>query len=106
MKMLISSRAVLDIQRNADWWAAQHSRLQAAEWFYCVYDQLDAIGSSPLSYGLSSENGMFPFEVRDALIGLGNRKSYRAIFGVHEDHLTVYRVLRAAEGTIDAFDLE
>jgi hypothetical protein len=49
---------------------------------------------------------MFPFEVRDALIGLGNRKSYRAIFGVHEDHLTVYRVLRAAEGTIDAFDLE
>lgn len=106
MKMLVSSRAALDIQRNAEWWAAHHSRRQAAEWFYCVYDQLEAISSSPLSYGLSLENGLFPFEVRDALVGLGSRKSYRAIFGVHEDHLTVYRVLRAAEGTIDADELE
>jgi hypothetical protein len=106
MRVLVSARAALDIQRNAEWWAAHHSRLQAAEWFYCVYDQLEAIGSSPLSYGLSLENGLFPFEVRDALVGLGGRKSYRAIFGVHEDHLTVYRVLRAAEGSINADDLE
>jgi len=52
------------------------------------------------------ENGLFPFEVRDALFGLGSRKRYRAIFGVHGDHLTVYRVLRAAEGAINADDLE
>lgn len=96
MRVLVSARPVLDIQRNAEWWAAHHSRLQAAEWFCCVYDQLEAIGRSPLSYGLSLENGLFPFEVRDALVGFGSRKSYRAIFGVHEDHLTVYRVLRAA----------
>ena len=106
MRVLVSARAALDIRRNAEWWAAHHSRLQAAEWFYCVYDQLEAIGSSPLSYGLSLENGLFPFEVRDALVGLGGRKSYRAIFGVHEDHLTVYRVLLAAEGSINADDLE
>lgn len=106
MRVLVSARAALDIQRNAEWWAAHHSPVQAAEWFYCVYDQLEAIGSSPLGYGLSAENGLFPFEVRDALVGLGSRKSYRAIFGVHEDHLTVYRVLRAAEGTIDADDLQ
>ena len=61
---------------------------------------------SPLSYSLSLENGLFAFEVRDALVGLGSRKSYRAIFGVHEDHLSVYRVLPAAEGAINADDLD
>lgn len=106
MKVRISARAMLDVQRNAEWWALHHSRVKAAEWFYRVYDQLNSIGHAPLSYGLSAENRLLPFEVRDALVGLGNRKSYRAIFRVHEDYVTVYRVLAAAEGTINANDLE
>ncbi len=40
------------------------------------------------------------------LIGLGKRKSYRAIFRVQNNNITVYRVVRAAEGTIEADDLE
>ena len=106
MKVQISMRAMLDIQRNAEWWASHHSRSQAAEWFYRVYDQLEAISNAPLSYGVSAENGMFPFEVREALIGLGKRKSYRAIFRVQDNYITIYRVVRAAEGTIEADDLE
>lgn len=56
MKVQISTRAMLDIQRNAEWWASHHSRSQAEEWFYCVYDQIEAIANAPLSYGLSAEN--------------------------------------------------
>lgn len=106
MKVQISTRAMLDIQRNAEWWASHHSRAKAAEWFYCVYDQLNAIANAPLSYGLSAENGLVPFELRDALVGLGKRKSFRAIFRIHQNYVTVYRIVRAAEGTIEADDLE
>ncbi len=106
MKVQISTRATLDIQRNAEWWSSYHSRSQAEEWFYCVYDQIEAIANSPLSYGLSAENEIFPFELRDALVGLGKRKSFRAIFRVQENYITVYRVVRAAEGTMDAANLE
>lgn len=49
---------------------------------------------------------MFQFELRDALVGLGNRSSYRAIFRVQDSYITVYRVVRAAEGTIAAVDLQ
>lgn len=55
MKVQISTQAMLDIQRNAEWWALHHSRSQAEEWFYCVYDQIEAIANAPLSYGLSAE---------------------------------------------------
>ncbi len=106
MKVQVSTRAMLDIQRNAEWWAAHHSRSQAEEWFYRVYDQIEAIAHAPMSYGLSAESEIFPFELRDALVGLGRRKSFRAIFRVQEDYITVYRVVRAAEGTIDAGNLE
>lgn len=54
----------------------------------------------------SAENEVLPYELRDALVGLGIRKSYRAIFRVREDHIIVYRVVRAAEGTIDSASLE
>ncbi len=106
MRVQISARAISDIQRNAEWWARHHSESQAADWFYCVYDQIEAIAQAPVSYGLSAENGMFSFELRDALIGLGRRRSYRAIFRIQDNFITVYRVVRAAEGTIAAADLE
>ena len=76
MRVLIATRARIDIRRNAEWWASNHSRAKAEEWFYRVYDQLKAIANSPLGYGLSVENNLFPFEVREALVGLGKRKSY------------------------------
>ncbi|HQZ67216.1 MAG TPA: hypothetical protein PLY87_19130 [Planctomycetaceae bacterium] len=104
--MLISARARIDIRRNAEWWGINHSRAKAEEWFYRVYDQLKAIGNAPLGYGLSVENDLFPFEVREALVGLGKRKSYRAIFSLQDVSITVYRVLRAAEGAISPDDLE
>ena len=106
MRVVISQKAKHDIRRNAEWWAENHSRTQAEKWFFCVYGQLEAIGNSPASYGLSAENGVFPFDLRDALVGTGRRKLYRAIFRIEDDVVTIYRVVRAAEGIIQADELE
>lgn len=74
----ISQDAEADIERNANWWADHHSLEEAIEWLSVVRRQLIAIGDSPLSYGISAENGALPFEVRDALLGKGQRGSYGA----------------------------
>jgi len=106
MRVVISQKAKQDIRRNAEWWAENHSRSQAEKWFFCVYDQIEAIGQSPSGYGLSEENGIVPIEFRNALVGSGIRKSYRAIFRVLDDSVIIYRVVRAAEGVIPLNELE
>ena len=77
-------RAMLDIQWNAEWWASHHSRSQPAEWFYRVFDPLEAISNAPLSYGVSAENGLFLFEVRDALNWSGKTEELSGHFSSSE----------------------
>ena len=94
-----------DILRNMLWWATNHSTDEALEWHLVVQRQISQISSNPESYPLSHENGDFPYEIRDALIGKGKRGSYRAVFTVNDDTIIVLRVLRASQGQIRPVDV-
>ena len=54
----------------------------------------------PQRNSLSAENDEFPYEIRDKLLGLGSRPSYRAVFTIKENVVYVLTVRRAAQGTI------
>lgn len=95
-----------DIARNASWWAKNHSVRQAETWFYAVHEQLRELRYSPESYPLSRENDNFPFEIREMLVGLGSRRTFRAIFTVRGDVVYVLHVLRCSQDRLHPRTLE
>lgn len=104
-RLNITTNARDDITRNAAWWAEHHSLDQALQWYDLVYEQLGELLEFPESYGLSVENGDFPYELREKLVGLGRRRTYRAIFTIAGSEIRVLAVRRAAQDTFTPDDL-
>jgi hypothetical protein len=105
-RLIILPQAKADVQRNAEWWARHHSSEQAAIWLDTVQSQLESIAISPASHSLSVENSEFPYEIRDKLLGLGSRPSYRAVFTIKDDTVYVLTVRRAAQNVLRPGDVE
>lgn len=105
-RVILLDQAEADIEANAHWWATHHSVEQAAHWFDAVYEQLKSLEHFPKSNGLSAENDEFPYEIRDKLLGLGSRRSYRAVFTIKDDTVYVLAVRRSAQDVLRPSDVE
>ena len=105
-RLTILNRARADIDRNADWWADHHSIEEAVFWSDSIYDQLETLTEFPESYGQSVENDLFPYELRDKLVGLGSRLRYRAIFTIRNDEVFVLAVRAAEEDRLTPEDVD
>lgn len=103
-RVAILPQARRDIDRNAAWWAEHHSVEKALQWADAVYQQLDSLVDFPESNGLSAENGEFPYEIRDKLVGLGSRPGYRGVFTIKDDVVYVLSVRRAAQDVLRSSD--
>ena len=104
-RLIVMPRARGDINRNADWWADHYSTEQALKWSDAVYDQIESVCEFPKSHPMSRDNDKFAYELREKLVGLGSRPSYRAIFTVKGDKVFVLTV-RAAEQDRAADDVD
>ena len=108
MKFSVSilSQARRDIDRNAAWWAEHHSTEEGLRWSDAVYDQIATLDEFPHSHGLSAENDDFPYEIRDKLLGLGSRRSYRAVFTIKDDTVFVLTIRHSAQDVVRPSDVE
>ncbi|MEZ6035540.1 MAG: hypothetical protein R3C17_20785 [Planctomycetaceae bacterium] len=64
LTLVITERAHQDIERNAVWWARNHSLTQAIDWQEAVYRQIETIPEMPESYPPAPENSTFDEELR------------------------------------------
>ena len=71
LKLVISERAHQNIERNAVWWARNHSLTEAIDWQDAVYRQLETIPEILESYSLAPENPKFDEVLREKNVGLG-----------------------------------
>lgn len=69
-------------------------------WFDVIHEQLNSLAFLPESHSLSPENDDFPFGIRDKLVGLGSRPSYRAVFTIANDTVFVLSVRRADQDVV------
>lgn len=98
-RLNVTATARDDITRNAAWWAEHHSLDQALRWYDAIYEQLEMLLSFPESYAFSAENDGFRYELREKLIGVAHRKTYRAIFTIVEMEVRVLAVRRCSQDT-------
>ena len=99
-QVFLLPQAEADIEANASWWATHDSVNQATHWFDTVHAQLKLLTISPESNGLSAENDEFPYEIRDKLVRVGPRPSYRAIFTIKENCVYVLTVQRSTQEVV------
>lgn len=104
LRLVISERAHDDIERNAVWWAKNHSLKEAIEWKDAVYDQIESIPKMPESYSLAPENPKFAHDIRQKNVGLGPG-GYRAVFKVKGNEVHVLTVRRGAQQQLESDDV-
>ncbi len=104
-RVIIHQQAKEDISRDANWWTDNHSMDQALSWIDTVEKQLQELSQNPHRFGFADENGLFQYEIRQVLVGLGSRRSYRGLFTIRDDTVHVLTVLRAEQGSIEIQDL-
>ena len=101
----LSDSAEEDILRNAVWWPDNHSIDEAIEWEAVIRRQLQEIAFQPDSHALSSELHGLKYVIREALMGKGQKGSYRAVFCTSGDTVVVLRLLRTSQQAIRPEDL-
>jgi plasmid stabilization system protein ParE len=104
LRLVITNRADGDIQRNAIWWAVNHSVDEAVTWQDAVYGQLASTVELPQSHSLCPENAFFSYELREKNVGLG-RGGYRAVFTVRDDELHILTIRSGSERPLHPRDL-
>ena len=104
-RVIVDNKAIEDIERNALWWAENHSPAEALRWYELAFSKIYSLDTMPMRHGLSRENIDFPYEIRDILFGFGSRPSYRAIFTIHEDAVHILTVRRSSEGNVRSEDV-
>ncbi len=103
--VVIYQQAHAALERNALWWAENHSPEQAMQWQQAIYRQIGELRTMPERHGLARENDEFPFELRQQLLGTGNRPTYRAVFAITESTVHVLDFLAAEQDDIQPGDL-
>ncbi len=96
-RVLVSDKAIDDVIRNSEWWARHHSQEEAARWETEIFAKIYSLDIFPESHSLAHENPDFPYELREALFGLGSRPGYRILFTVDGDSVNVLTVKAGEE---------
>ncbi len=104
-RVIVDGQAMEDIERNAGWWADNHSLDEAIRWYDGILDAIYRLDLFPESNGLSAENSAFPYEIRDLCFGVGSRPTHRAVFTIVDDAVHVLTVQRAAQDAIHPHDV-
>ena len=96
-RVLVSDKAIDDVIRNSEWWVRHHSQEEAAWWETAIFAKIYSLGTFPESHSLAHENPDFPYELREALFGLGSRPGYRILFTVDGASVNVLTVKAGEE---------
>jgi len=93
----LSREARADILRNMVWWGEIHSPVQAIQWEAKVREQLKSLSEMPERLGFAAENENSTIELRQMMVGLGQRPTYRAIYTVTDAFVHILAVRRASQ---------
>lgn len=105
-RVVITEQAARELEAAADWWAANRSMLQAAEWYQGFSERIASLRESPDRLPLADENTEFSYEIRELHYGVGARATHRAIYTIVSSFVVVLTIRHAAQGKIRPSDFD
>ena len=98
--VVITSQAEREAQTNHDWWAANRSAEQAARWYDAFVAATLSLRQNPDRCPPASENGRFPYEIRQINFGAANKPTRRLLYTVGQQEVVILRVRHLAQQEI------
>lgn len=71
-----------------------------------IYDQLESLMHLPENLPFCFESDLFPYPIREKLVGLGSRPRYRAIFTVRGNEVVVLTIRAGEQDRFSPSDLD
>jgi len=104
-RITFTSKAKLELNQAAIWWAENRSLEQAAHWLEGFEAAIQSLSENPEKYPLAREDEHFPFSLRQLLYGVGGRPTHRAIFRIRNDEVILYGIRHVAQRDVSPEDV-
>lgn len=104
-RITFTSKARLEFNQAALWWAEHRSREQAARWLEGFEAAIASLARNPDKHSVAREDESFPFSLRQLLFGLGSTPTHRAIFRIREDDVVIYGIRHVAQRDLSPDDV-
>jgi plasmid stabilization system protein ParE len=103
-RVILTGRALRDRDEAYQWYRSNYSAEYANRWYEALCIALDSLESNPLRCFRSREDDLFPFDVRELLIGQ-RRKNYRALFRVDGETVAVLHIRHTGRRDLEQGEL-
>jgi plasmid stabilization system protein ParE len=105
LPVIISERAIQDIETDYDWWAEHRSAEQAQRWRKACISAIDSLPLRSKRCPRAAEGNVFPVNVRQLNFGVGSKRTHRVLFTVRPDMIFVLRIQHQAQRPLTADDI-
>ena len=96
-RVVLADRALVDIDRNARWWAKHRSVDQAIRWYEGILAAIYTLDTNPHQWPVARENEKFTYELRALHYGVRSQPTHRALFTIRDDGAVVVLSVRHAK---------
>jgi plasmid stabilization system protein ParE len=100
-EVLITLRAQQEAQSIHDWWSQHRSPEQASLWYEEFWNCILSLEQNPERHALATENGRFPYELRQLNFGVSSKPTHRLVYTLRYDRVVVLRVRHLAQQALD-----
>jgi len=104
-RILITGPAKQDIQSAHDWWAENHSRKIAAQWYSGMRKSIESLSLMPERCPLAPESDLLKTGIRQLHYGLSHRPTHRVIFTIDGSEIVVLAVRHTSQDALSSDDL-
>ena len=105
-RITFTSKAKLEFNEAAIWWAENRSAEQAARWLDRFQAAIETLVRDPERLPRARESHLFPFPLRQLIFGLGSKPTHRALFRVREHDVLIYGIRHLAQQDVSPEDLD
>ena len=91
-EVVLTQRAVDEIEQSREWWANNRSVEQANRWYNEFINALLKLEKDPERFSFAPENNKFNLSIRQLNFGLANKPTHRAIYIIKPDQVVVLRI--------------
>jgi plasmid stabilization system protein ParE len=91
-EVLLTKRAISELDEAHKWWSANHSFEQADRWHDGFLKKLLSLEQSPGRYPMAMESTRFHLKIHQINYGLGKRPTHRALYIIREREVLVLRI--------------